>query len=39
MVQLNNYAWGHELLDLHQVKKPLVAVSLPDLFLKFEKIT
>lgn len=39
MVQLNNYSWGHELLDLHQVKKKftLIAVFLPDLILDWGK--
>lgn len=39
MVQLNNYSWGHELLDLHQVKKKITqgAVFLPDLVLGWGK--
>lgn len=41
MVQLNNYSWGHELLDFHQVKKKitLVAVFLSDLILGWGKNT
>lgn len=41
MVQLNNYSWGHELLDLHQVKKKITqgAVFLPDLILGWGKKT